>query len=245
MTVIEYYNLIATHIKVLSRVRPRMISAKKLLDPVRNIVAMWSGVQDVLLGIQVVPDTIKNIGIIVADLASDTGRDDQPRLKLLRKLRNLRSLIYPFTLNPAVRTRGSGLILFFEKQTFQLYNYLTDQITTAKNRVLILDSYIDKATLSMLYGLPKTALIKILTRRPNDALLIAWGKFRQEFHYGELRRHRDVHDRLIIVDDHAFMSGPSLKDAGTKPTLLAHFDSFDSKKAVNFFERFWKIGKSC
>ena len=107
----------------------------------------------------------------------------------------------------------------------------------------ILDSYVSEGTLNLLYGLPRELIIRILTKSPDPTFLSAWSKFRAEYTRSDARKHKDVHDRLVIIDQKFFMSGPSLKQAGDKPTLLAYFDAADSGKAQKFFSWFWKKGR--
>jgi len=139
---------------------------------------------------------------------------------------------------------GSGLVIFQEKKEFTVYNYLKSQIGVAKNRVWIIDGYIGEGTLNILYGLPNNISIRILTKYPEKNFKSVWTKFINEYKKSEVRKHSQVHDRLIIVDNKSFMTGPSLKDAGKSPSLICHFDSGDSKKAVEFFEWFWGRGRT-
>ena len=243
MTVKDYHENVAKQLALLKRTKTKTITAEKLLEPIRQLISSWRGIQDVLTNGRDVSAEVSQINIVIADLATESGKDKRPRLKLIEKLRNLKNLLYPFTLEKELNLSGSGLVIFYDKQEFALYAYLKNQITVGKSWVLILDSYVSEGTLNLLYGLPRDITIKILTKSPAATLAIAWKKFNKEYKKAEIRKHSGVHDRLVIVDDKSFMSGPSLKDAGNKPTLLCHFDKIDSKKAQDFFELFWKRGR--
>ncbi len=243
MTLKEYHDNVSKQLAILKRVKTKTITAEKYLEPIRQLISAWSGIKSVLVNGQGTAVEIKQIDIVISDLATESGKEKRPRLKLIGKLRNLKNLLYPLTLQKEFTLSGSGLVIFHDNQEFALYTYLKNQITLGKIQVLILDSYIGEGTLNILYGLPKDITIKILTKSTNGTFAAAWKKFNKEYKKAEIRKNSNVHDRLVIIDDRAFMSGPSLKDAGNKPTLLCHFDKTDSKKAKDFFELFWKKGK--
>lgn len=245
MTVREYHDSISKQLSVLKRLRTRNISAEKYLEPIRQIILSWEGMHTSVTNINPNSSSVVNkIDIVIADLATETGKEVQLRLKLINKLRNLKNLVYPLTLNKEICFSGSGLIIFKEKQPFGLYEYLKNQIQAAKNQLLIIDSYVSEQTLNILYGLPRNILIRILTKKPDPTFIKAWTIFKKEYKNSHSKKHKDVHDRLVIIDQKSFMSGPSLKQAGEKPTLIAHFDTIDSKKAEDFFHWFWNKGKN-
>ena len=243
MTIKEYHENVTKQLTSLKRVKTKTITAEKYLEPIRQLIGSWGGIQDALANGQDTSVEVKQIGIVISDLATESGKEKRPRLKLVGKLRNLKNLLYPLTLKKELGLSGSGLVVFHDNQEFALYTYLKNQITVGKTHVLILDGYVSEGTLNILYGLPRDITIKILTKSPDTMFTGAWKKFNKEYKKAEIRKNSNVHDRLVIVDDRSFMSGPSLKDAGNKPTLLCHFDKIDSKKAQNFFELFWKKGK--
>jgi len=243
MTIKEYHENVTKQLTSLKRVKTKTITAEKYLEPIRQLIGSWDGIQATLANGQDTSVEVKQIGIVISDLATESGKEKRPRLKLVGKLRNLKNLLYPLTLRKELSLSGSGLVVFHDNQEFALYTYLKNQITVGKTHVLILDGYVNEGTLNILYGLPRDITIKILTKSPDTMFTAAWKKFNKEYKKAEIRKNSNVHDRLVIVDDKSFMSGPSLKDAGNKPTLLCHFDKIDSKKAQNFFELFWKRGK--
>jgi len=243
MTIKEYHENVAKQLALLKRVKTETITAEKYLEPIRQLIGSWGGIQTALVNGQDVSVEVKQIGIVISDLATESGKEKRPRLKLIGKLRNLKNLLYPLTLRKELSLSGSGLVVFHDNQEFALYTYLKNQITVGKTHVLILDGYVSEGTLNILYGLPRDIIIKILTKSSDATFATAWKKFNKEYKKAEIRKNSNVHDRLVVVDDRSFMSGPSLKDAGNKPTLLCHFDKSDSKKAQDFFELFWKKGK--
>jgi len=244
MTIKEYHDSILKHLSVLKRSRTNNISAEKYLGPIRQIILSWESMRTSITNINSNSSSVINkIDIVVADLVTETGKEVQPRLKLINKLRNLKNLVYPLTLNKEICFSGSGLMIFKEKQPFGLYEYLRHQIQAAKNQVLIIDGYVSEQILNILYGLPRNILIRILTKKLDSTFIAAWDRFKIEYKNSNARKHKDVHDRLVIIDQKSFMIGPSLKQAGEKPTLIAYFDAIDSKKAEDFFAWFWKKGR--
>ncbi len=243
MTIKEYHENVAKQLALLKRVKTETITAEKYLEPIRQLISYWAGIRMALLNGQDISVEIGHIDIVISDLATESGKEKHPRLRLIGKLRNLKNLLYPLTLKKEFNLSGFGLVVFHDNQEFALYTYLKNQIIVGKTHVLILDGYISEGTLNILYGLPRDIIIKILTKSTDQTFATAWGKFTKEYGKAEIRKNSNVHDRLVIIDERAFMSGHSLKDAGNKPTLLCHFDKADSKKAKDFFELFWKKSK--
>lgn len=243
MIIKEYYDNISKQLSILRRLGTDTISAKRYLEPIQQLIISWSSIRTAINTSLNDSNVINQIDIVITDLTTATGKEQLPRLKLLDKLRNLKNLIYPLTLNKEICFLGSGLIVFREKQPFGVYQYLRNQIQAAKSQVLILDSYVSEQTLNILYGLPRHILIRILTKKPDPTFIAAWNLFKVEYKNSNARKHKDVHDRLVIIDQKSFMIGSSLKQAGEKPTLIAYFDTIDSKKAEGFFSWFWKKGR--
>src|SRR5258708_6574374 len=158
MTVKEYHIEVGKQYLLLQRTRTHTITAEKYVEPIRRLASAWPEISASLTDSQKAPEVaarINSIDIVVADLANEAGKEKRPRLVFLRKLRNLRQLLYPLTLMKGVDLLGTGLVVFQQNNQFALYNYLKGHITAGKKRVSILDSYVSAETLNFLYGLPR------------------------------------------------------------------------------------------
>lgn len=105
---------------------------------------------------------------------------------------------------------------FFEGQIFDAYSLISDLIRKAKQRVIIIDNYVDDR------------ILKVLTKRGEDVSAIIYTDPRHSQISNDLRRHNaqyprievrhctNVHDRFLIIDDTIYFIGGSIKDLGKK-----------------------------
>lgn len=105
---------------------------------------------------------------------------------------------------------------FFEGQIFDAYSLISDLIRKARQRVIIIDNYVDDR------------IPKVLIKRKENASAIIYTDPRHSQISNDLRRHNaqyprievrhctNVHDRFLIIDDTVYFIGGSIKDLGKK-----------------------------
>lgn len=94
------------------------------------------------------------------------------------------------------------------------WTYISDLVRSARQRIVLIDNYVDDRVLSM------------LTKRSNGVSAIIHTRFNEQFltdlkkhnvQYPEIEfiqlSHRN-HDRFLIIDDKVYLLGASLKDMG-------------------------------
>ena len=102
--------------------------------------------------------------------------------------------------------------LFFNNQVYDAYSLLLDILGQAKEKITIIDNYIDKNLLDILSKIDKDILI-ITNKYNNDD----YEKYRKQYSNIKLEINNKMHDRFIIIDDKIlYHSGSSFKDLGTK-----------------------------
>lgn len=102
--------------------------------------------------------------------------------------------------------------LFFNNQVYDAYSLLLDILGQAKDKITIIDNYIDKNLLDILSKIDKDILI-ITNKYNNDD----YEKYRKQYSNIKLEINNKMHDRFIIIDDKIlYHSGSSFKDLGTK-----------------------------
>ena len=111
--------------------------------------------------------------------------------------------------------------IFYDGQIFDAYSLLNDIICKADNSIVLIDGYVDLATLKhrnpllaqkkinvdiCIYTLPNTLLTK------QDIV-----NFNAQYPSLKVRRTSAFHDRFLIIDNnYGYHIGASLKDAGKK-----------------------------
>lgn len=105
--------------------------------------------------------------------------------------------------------------IFFDGQIYDAYSLIIYLIINAKNRIIIIDNYIDKTILDMLSYKNKLTDVIIVTKE-NKLKELDINKFNQEYPFLKIIIKNTYHDRFIIIDNNLYHIGASLKDLGKK-----------------------------
>lgn len=107
--------------------------------------------------------------------------------------------------------------IFFNGQIYDAYSLIMDIIKVAKNKILIIDNYIDDSILKMLSKKNKNVEVIILTSQNCDISKLDINKFNKQYPRLKVARTNKFHDRFIVIDNkELYHVGASLKDLGKK-----------------------------
>lgn len=107
--------------------------------------------------------------------------------------------------------------IFFDGQIYDAYSLIIEIIKTAKNKILIIDNYIDDSILKMLQKKNKDVEVVILTSQNSDLTRLDIQKFNKQYPILEIAKTNKFHDRFIVIDNkELYHVGASLKDLGNK-----------------------------
>ena len=107
--------------------------------------------------------------------------------------------------------------IFFEGQIYDSYSLIVDIIKRAKEKILIIDNYIDDTILEVLSKKNKGVKVVILTSAKSNITKLDIQKFNKQYPTLELAKTDKFHDRFIIIDNkELYHIGASLKDLGKK-----------------------------
>ena len=107
--------------------------------------------------------------------------------------------------------------IFFEGQIYDSYSLIIDIIKKAKEKILIIDNYIDDSILKMLTKKNKNVEVVILTSDKSNVQQIDIQKFNKEYPILKVAKTNKFHDRLIVIDNkEMYHLGASIKDLGKK-----------------------------
>ena len=118
--------------------------------------------------------------------------------------------------------------IFYNGQIYDAFSFIVDLIKKAKNKLTLIDNYVDTDTLNMLCK-KNTGV---------DALLVTAGKgslttkdvtnFNAQYPNLSVKKIYDFHDRFLIVDDvEVYHIGASIKDAGKKSFGITKIEDND------------------
>ena len=113
---------------------------------------------------------------------------------------------------------------------------LIDIIKTAKNKILIIDNYIDDSILKMLQKKNKDVEVVILTSQNSDLTKLDIQKFNKQYPTLELAKTDKFHDRFIIIDNkELYHIGASLKDLGKKCFAISKIEDMEYVEKISKF----------
>lgn len=123
--------------------------------------------------------------------------------------------------------------MFFPKGTeHDAYMEVKKILNKAKDKITIIDPYIDGSIFQMLKSITATKIkVELLSYKlPPDFALEAT-KFKVQYsHYSlEIKETKEFHDRFIILDDsQCYHIGASIKDAGQKAFMISQIEDNDN-----------------
>ena len=106
--------------------------------------------------------------------------------------------------------------IFYDGQIFDAYVFVVDLIRSARNRIVLIDNYIDESVLVILSKRAVAVKAEIRTGHLSRQLQLDVQKHNSQYPSVEIIQTPNIHDRFLIVDDDVYHIGASLKDLGKK-----------------------------
>jgi hypothetical protein len=122
--------------------------------------------------------------------------------------------------------------LFFAGQIYDAFSFLVSLIRKAEKSILLIDGYVDVATLNILAKKKAGVSVRIITKPRCPLTEGDLAAFNHQYPSLSISRSEDYHDRFLIPDGSSvYLIGASLKDAGKKcfAVSLLNDSSFLSK----------------
>lgn len=114
--------------------------------------------------------------------------------------------------------------IFFDGQIFDAYAFVCDLIRSARQRIILIDNYVDESVLTLLSKRGKEVTAQILTKSIGKTLALDVEKFNQQYPAIDVQTFKSSHDRFLIIDDDIYHIGASLKDLGKKWFAFSKMD---------------------
>ncbi len=136
-------------------------------------------------------------------------------------------------------------IIYSKGYVYDFYRDIKQILQTVKNELFIVDNYVNEDLFDVyVEKIPDMVNIKILTSPtniPSSFITVAKKFSLQNSKRFEARKSIDCHDRVIFVDNDAWVVGQSLKDAGKKPTYLIRVNKSQELKGI--FNSVWNTAE--
>ena len=129
--------------------------------------------------------------------------------------------------------------IFFDGQIYDAYSLIIDIIKKAKQKILIIDNYIDDSVLKMLLKKNKDVEVVILTTQNSNIRKLDIQKFNKQYPVLKLAYTNKFHDRFIVIDNkELYHIGASLKDLGKKCFAISRIEDDEYIDKINNYS--WK-----
>lgn len=125
--------------------------------------------------------------------------------------------------------------IFFDGQIFDAYELVCRLIKSAKQRIVLIDNYIDETTLTMLDKRSEGVSATIYTHSIGDKLQLDIDRHNAQYQPIIVNRLKKSHDRFLILDDDVYHVGASLKDLGKQWFAIMKMNEIHSDDII------WKI----
>ncbi|MCQ2369470.1 MAG: ORF6N domain-containing protein [Paludibacteraceae bacterium] len=109
--------------------------------------------------------------------------------------------------------------IFMSGELYDAYALITDIIASARERLVLIDNYMDSSVLKMLTKRNAGVSVTLHTSGRcynNDEFKLAVEKFKAQYGAVDVEQMSMVHDRYLIADSDVYSLGASFKDAGKK-----------------------------
>jgi hypothetical protein len=106
--------------------------------------------------------------------------------------------------------------IFYDGQIFDAYRFVNDLIRKAKNRVVLIDNYVDDTVLAMLDKRADGVSATIYTQHVSQQLQLDIDRHNAQYDPIVVEHFNRAHDRFLLIDDEVYHIGASLKDLGRK-----------------------------
>ena len=125
--------------------------------------------------------------------------------------------------------------IFFEGQIFDAYTFASDLVKSARQRIVLIDNYVDESTLMLLSKRKPEVEATIFTARISQILQLDIQRHNAESPPVTVNEYRQSHDRFLIIDDDIYHIGASLKDLGKKWFAFSrlHFSPQELLERIN------------
>ena len=106
--------------------------------------------------------------------------------------------------------------IFYDGQIFDAYKFVCDLIRSARQRIVLIDNYVDDSVLQMLDKRQSNVSATIYTKNYTAQLQLDLQRHNAQYAPILIQSFTQSHDRFLIIDDTVYHIGASLKDLGKK-----------------------------
>lgn len=122
--------------------------------------------------------------------------------------------------------------IFFDNQIYDAYFFVSELVKSAKQRIILIDNYVDESVLTLLDKWEDTVSAIIYTQQISRQLRLDVDRHNSQYPPIEISVFRRSHDRFLCIDDTVYHVGASIKDLGKKWFAFSKMEDFLPEELV-------------
>ena len=122
--------------------------------------------------------------------------------------------------------------IFFDNQIYDAYSFVSELVKSAKQRIILIDNYVDESVLTLLDKREYTVSATIYTQQVSRQLRLDVDRHNSQYPPIEVDVFRRSHDRFLCIDDTVYHVGASIKDLGKKWFAFSKMEDFKPEELV-------------
>ena len=117
--------------------------------------------------------------------------------------------------------------IFFDGQMWDAYELISKLIKSARQRIILIDNYVDDSVLTLLDKRTPGVTAEIYTMQISRQFAMDIAKHDAQYTPIPVNILKKAHDRFLIIDDAIYHVGASIKDLGKKWTAIMRMETLD------------------
>ena len=122
--------------------------------------------------------------------------------------------------------------IFFDNQIYDAYSFVSELVKSAKQRIILIDNYVDETVLTLLDKRGDTVSATIYTQQVSRQFRLDVDRHNCQYPQIEVDVFRRSHDRFLCIDDTVYHVGASIKDLGKKWFAFSKMEDFKPEELV-------------
>ncbi|MBP5480900.1 MAG: virulence RhuM family protein [Paludibacteraceae bacterium] len=106
--------------------------------------------------------------------------------------------------------------IFYDGNMLEPFAFVNKLIRSARERIVLIDNYVDETVLIRLAEREENVQAKIYTQRTSPSFNVALAQHNNQYAPIDLSIFTQSHDRFLIIDQEVYHIGASIKDLGKK-----------------------------
>ena len=110
---------------------------------------------------------------------------------------------------------------------------MTKFIKQAKNRIVVIDNYVDDSVLTLLSKRKVEVSAEIYTYKISEQFSLDLARHHTQYPQVKVHVNKNCHDRFLIVDELVYHIGASIKDLGQKLCAVTLLNSISATEILS------------